>query len=154
MLMEKTPLNDKAQTARKIKELVNKFHTDLDSIFVVVRGNNTKITDLSLSDFFDLVKNIKYRRDPRPVEVVARPYYLFKYRHLGLDCKKKTILCAAYFKYRGLPFRFIGSSDRPDKKIHHIFPQVKIDNEYLNFDATYSNYKIFEPKQVTNAEVL
>jgi len=154
MIMEKTPLVDKEQTARKIKDLVNKYYTDLDSVFVVNRGNNTKITDLSLSDFFNLVKNIKYRRDPRPVEVVARPYYLFKYRGLGLDCKKKSILCGAYFKYRGLDFRYIGSSDRPDGKIHHIFPQVKLDNEYLNFDATYPDYKLFAPKNVTKWEVL
>jgi hypothetical protein len=154
MLAERQPLKDKAQTAKKIKELVDKFYLDLDSIFVMNRGVNTKVPDLSLSDFFNLVKNIPYRRDPKPVEVVARPYYLFKYRTLGLDCKKKTILCAAYFKYRGLPFRFIGSSDRPDRKIHHIFPQVKIDNEYLNFDATYDNYKMFAPKKVTTMEVL
>jgi hypothetical protein len=154
MVVERVPLQDKEQTARKIKDLVNQYYSDLDSVFVVNRGVNMKITDLSLSDFFDLVKNIPYRRDPRPVEVVARPYYLFKHRGLGLDCKKKSILCAAYFKYRGLPFRFIGSSNRPDKKVHHIFPQVKLDNEWLNFDATYSNYKLFGPKQVTAMGVL
>lgn len=152
--MEKTPLVDKEQTARKIKDIVNKYYSDLDSIFVINRGVNTKIVDLSLQDFFNLVKNIKYRRDPRPVEVVARPYYLFKYRGLGLDCKKKSIICGAYFKYRGLDFRYIGSSDRPDRKIHHIFPQVKLDNEYLNFDATYPDYKLFAAKNVTKWEVL
>lgn len=154
MLVEKTPLKDKEQTARKIKALVNSFYNDLDSIFVINRGTNVKVPDLSLQDFFNLLKNIPYRRDPRPVEVVARPYYLFKYRNLGLDCKKKAIMSAAYAKYRGLPYRFIGSSNRPDKKIHHIFVQIKLDGEWLNFDNTYKEYKLFGPKQVTAWEVL
>lgn len=48
--MEKTPLVDKEQTARKIKDIVNKYYSDLDSIFVINRGVNTKIVDLSLQD--------------------------------------------------------------------------------------------------------
>jgi hypothetical protein len=154
MIVDREPLHDKAQTAAKIKQIVNKFYLDLDSLFIERKNGTMKLPDLSLAEFFDLVKNIPYRRDPRPVEVVARPYYIFKYRGLGMDCKKKAIICAAYLKARGLPFRFIGSSNRDDKKIHHIFPQVKLDNEYVNFDATYSNYQLFGPKNVTAWEVL
>jgi len=154
MLIEQTPLHDKEQTARKIKDIVNRFYFDLDAIFVARGKSNMKLSDFSLPAFFDFVRKIPYRRDPRPVEVVARPYYLFKHRNLGIDCKKKSILIAAFLKSKGIPYRFIGSSNRADKKIHHIFPQAKIDNEYVNVDATYKEYKLFGPKTVTAWEVL
>jgi hypothetical protein len=113
-----------------------------------------RASDLSLQEFFNLVKDIPYRRDPRPVEVVARPYYLFKHRNLGIDCKKKTIAMASYLKANGIPYRLIGSSNRPDRKIHHIFPQALIDGEFKNVDATYSQYRLFQAKNVTAWEEL
>ena len=154
MIVDREPLRDKEQTATKIKSLVNNFYGDLEHVLVERSGSRVPVTQLPLSDYFDLVKNIPYRRDPPPVEVVARPHHIFKYAKLGMDCKKKATAIAAYLKARGIPFRFIGSSNRPDKKIHHIFPQAKIDSEYVNVDATYPDYKLFQPKTVTAWEVL
>lgn len=156
MIVSREPLKDKEQTAKKIYQIVNEFYLDLHSVMVPVkkRGQTLRASDLSLQEFFDIVRNIPYRRDPRPVEVVARPYYLFKHQKLGIDCKKKAILIASYLKANGIPFRFIGSSNRPDRRIHHIFPQALIDGEYKNVDATYSQYRLFQPKNVTAWEEL
>jgi hypothetical protein len=147
------PLFDKNQTAREIKKIVNRFYSDLNNIFT--DDNSEPLSDLSLSDYFDLVRCIKYRRDTKPIEVVSRPYYILKYQNLGMDCKKKTILMASWCKCNDYDYRYIASSNRADKKIHHIFPQIFIDNDWKNIDATYPQYKLFQYKNnVTNMELL
>lgn len=154
MIESRQNLFDKSQTAREIKSLVNKYSSDLEDVFLSTRSGNLRMNELSLTDFFNFVRKIKYRRDPKPIEIVSRPSYLLKYRSLGWDCKKKAILIASWCKENGIPYRFIGSSNRPDKAIHHIFVQGNIDGEWINLDATYSNYRIGESKQVTKAEIL
>jgi len=150
MYMEREPLHNKKQTANRIKNLVNEFAFDLDNVFI----NGTRLSDFSLSEYFDFVRNIPYRKDGAPVEVVSRPYYILKHKNLGADCKKKAILMASFLRLKRIPFRYIGSSNRKDKKIHHIFVQGKIDGEYKNLDATYPQYSMFQPKTVTAMEVL
>jgi len=153
------PLKDKEQTAEEIKKLVENYYGDLDLITIQAKdGRNMKLSALSLPQFFNFVRRIPYRRDPsRPVarEVISRPYYLVKYKNLGGDCKKKTLLIGSFLKRNSIPFRFIGSSQRKDKKVHHIFPQAWIDGIWQNVDATYNNYMLFQPKKdLTYAEVL
>jgi hypothetical protein len=150
MYQERQPLYDKAETAARIKELIRDYHGDLDGITL----NGQPVSSLSMADFFDFVKNIKYRIDPKPIEVIARPAHILKYRGLGMDCKKKAILCGAYCKCNGIKYRFIGSSRRPDKKVHHIFPQIYHSGQWVNYDATYPENEIGDSKQITHAEVL
>lgn len=147
------PLFDKYQTADKIKNLVNDYYTDLQDILVY--EDLLPIHNLELDDYYLFVKNIPYRRDTKPIEVISRPYYIVKHRNLGMDCKKKSILIASWAKYNSVPYQFIGSSSRKDKKVHHIFPQLKINDNWKNVDATYDHYELFEPKNnLTHSEVL
>jgi hypothetical protein len=154
MYQETEDLFDKKQTAATIKKLVATYYKDLEDISINVSGKSIPVLSLSLFEFFDFVRKIPYRRDPSPLEIVSRPYYILKHLKIGMDCKKKAILISAYLKNKGVQYRYIASSKRPDKKIHHIFVQGLIDNEWKNLDATYSNYKPFESKTVTKAEIL
>jgi hypothetical protein len=156
--INRQPLTDKAQTADEIKYLVDTFFTDLDNIFIDRKdGTRMKLSDMSLQSFFDFVRTIPYRRDiSKPVarEIVARPHYVVKHRALGMDCKKKAVLIASFLKRHAIPFRFIGSSERKDKRIHHIFCQGWFNGIWKNVDATYRDYKLFEPKKITAFEIL
>ena len=158
MIAVRKPLKSKDLTAAEIADLIENFHCDLDLVTADAAGEKViKISRLSLPEFFNLVKNIPYRRDPNnpPVEVIARPYYLLKYADLGLDCKKKTILLGSYLRYNGIPFRLIGSSQRKDRRIHHIYPEARLNGKWLPVDGTYPHYKLFEQKtDLTKKEVL
>jgi hypothetical protein len=158
MYAVKKPLTSKDLTADEIADLIGSFYTDLDLVYTDgPGGRRVKMNTLSLPAYYNLVRAIPYRRDPStpPVEVIARPYYLFKYAHLGLDCKKKCIALGAWLRSHAVPFRLIGSSQRKDKKIHHIYPEAFINGKWVTVDATYPQYKLFEVKKdLTKKEVL
>ena len=154
MVQTRTILLDKHQTAKKIKVLVNLFHNDIDNIRIRHMGKMRILSKLPLNVFYDFVKNIKYRMDNSPIEIVSRPKHIINHRQMGMDCKKKSILIASYLKKNRIPYRFICSSSRPNKRIHHIFPQAFLSGEWKNVDATYNHYKIYDKKYVTKAEYL
>jgi hypothetical protein len=141
-------LRNHLQTARRIKHLVEQYYLDLNLCFVVKDRKQIPLNKLTLPEYFDFVRNIPYRRDPENSEIVARPYYLIKHRALGLDCKKKGTLIAAYLRIKNFKYRAIGSSSRPDGKVHHIYFQLWEPKEkrWKCCDATYSNYILFKDK--------
>ncbi|MFA5235077.1 MAG: transglutaminase domain-containing protein [Sulfurimonas sp.] len=143
-------LRNKDQTGIEMYRLIDQYAGDID--YIKVRG--IPLSEFSLFEFFNFVKNIPYRQDIKGIEVVSRPEKIIDKKSVGMDCKKKSILISAYLKNRGIPFRLIASSKRPDKRIHHVFPQMKIDNEWQNMDATYSDYKPLQIKKLTKAQVL
>lgn len=135
-------LTSRVQTGRQIYKMA-KFYRDLGSKL-----------ETTLSSFFNYVKSIPYSEDDLTAEVVARPKYLMK-NFSSLDCKKKAVLMGAWFEAHGVPWRLLAISERPDKKIHHVFPQAKIEGEWRTADATYPEYNLFEPKPLaTKAEEL
>lgn len=141
-------------------DLIERFSGDLDIVKVSRRGRAVPLSSLDLPSYYNLVRSIPYRRDREPVEVVSRPYHIFRHRSLGMDCKKKAILLGAYCKRNGIPYRLVASSRRPDKRMHHVFPQGMIQlsgntsPQWVNLDATYPNYRLGMQKQATAAEVL
>jgi hypothetical protein len=145
------PLIDKRQTSDAIKKIIGSYNDDLKNIFV----GDVPLSDFGLRDFYNFVKNIPFRKDPRPIEIIARPYLIVKHKDLGMDCKKKSVLVGSYCEYNNIPYRLVISSKRGDKKCHHIFVQIEgPDGSWKNVDATYPEYNIFEPKSVTYAEVV
>jgi hypothetical protein len=143
-------LTDKKQTGDSMYWIVDSFYSDL--IDFVISGK--RCSDFTIIEWFNLVRKIPYKIDIKPIEIIARPKFLLMKSNTGLDCKKKAILIAAWAKCNNIEFRFMTSSKRLDKKIHHVFPQLFLNNRWLNFDATYKDYKPLEPKIVTNAEIL
>lgn len=141
--VNRSPLRSKDQTGRAMYSLAVSFADDLGTL-----------AGEKLSKFYNRVKNIPYQRDPKGLETIARPGLLLK-EFPSLDCKKKAILMAAFFRKNKKPFRFVAVSEIPSKKIHHVFVQVFLRGQWRNVDATYSKYKLFEPKpRITRAEIL
>ncbi len=116
-------------------------------------GDVAPLSVLSLPEYFDIVRKIRYQRDPKHKEVTARPGIILKNMDAA-DCKKKAILMGAYFEEHGIPYRYIACSQRPDRQIHHVFTQAKMGGEWRNVDPTYARYRLFEPKRLTRAEIL
>jgi hypothetical protein len=108
MYQIREPLTDRDQTAKRIKLLVERFHGDLDNVFIPLRnGGIRKMSDMTLQDFFNFVRRIPYRRDttnPHPKEIISRPHYIVKHRNLGMDCKKKAILLGSFLRCQGIAF--------------------------------------------------
>jgi hypothetical protein len=110
---------------------------------------------MSIPQFFDYVKNIPYVRDIKESEIVSRPRYLLTI-FPALDCKKKSIVFASFMhlKHGSESYRFVLSSNRPDKKIGHIFTQIFNGSRWINADVTYSKNILGEAKKVTNSEII
>jgi len=156
MVRQTEKLTDYRQTARKMYSLVKSYSSDLESVINVspVTGGEQKADSMNLADFFNMVKNIPYKKDTEPVEVLARPYIVFQNMHKGADCKKKSILMGAWAACNRKPYRFVGISKKADKSIHHVFPQIKLSGAWVNADATYPENVLGETKKTTFAEVL
>jgi len=157
MIANREPLKNRAQTARKIKHLCEMFYLDLNLCFIIRDHRQVPLSKLTLNEYFSFVKNIPYRKDPQPIEIVARPYYLIKHRQLGLDCKKKGVLICAYLRMKNFKYRAIGASTRPDGKVHHIYFELydPEEKQWKPVDATYKDYRLFQPKpEETFREVL
>lgn len=144
-------LQSKEQTGRAMHALVRATAGDLDRM--QLSGDNRPLSCLPLREYFDIVRKIPYRRDSSPVEVIARPGFMFG-DQTALDCKKKAVLIAAWAKQNGVPYRFIASSNRPDRKITHVFPQLRISGDWRNMDATYVYYRPGQRKRLTAAQIL
>jgi hypothetical protein len=148
------PLRDRKQTSCEIKRLVNEHYSDLDIIYVPVGGSLVPLSSFSFEKYFDYIRKLPYKRDKAPIELIGRPAWIMEARAKGMDCKKKACMVAAWLKYHKIPFRFIASSGREDKQIHHIFPQMYQRGVWVNVDATYSDYSIGQQKTVTAKEIL
>ena len=147
-------LESKNQTGAEMRRLIEQYHGDLQLIKISSGGKTIPIVMLSLLDFFDFVRRIPYRRDSRPVEVVSRPIEIIRFKDIGMDCKKKSILICSYLRERFIPYRLIASSRLPSRRIHHVFPQALLFGKWFNMDATYRTFRPFEPKFVTKMEVI
>lgn len=147
-------LKNKDQTGKEMNRLIDQYSGDLHYIYVRINGKLVPFSSLTLMEAFDIVRRIPYRKDTKPIEVVSRPNSILRNSRIGMDCKKKAILMAAYLKERGIPYRLIASSKKPNRKIHHVFPQMIVAGKPLNMDATYPHYRPFQRKRLTRAEVL
>lgn len=147
-------LSDKSQTGKEMYYLIKMYYDDLSKLFVKINGKCMPLMDLSLKQFYNFVSKIPYRKDQKPIEVVSRPKHIIKLRKIGMDCKKKGILIGSFLRGNRKRYRLVTSSKKINKRIHHVFPQMKIGRKWYNVDATYPHYKLFQPKAVTNFEVL
>lgn len=149
-------LTNKRQTAEEMYRLVRQYSSDLHHIYVLRGGKMVALSALPIWEFFDFVRLLKYKVDCKPIEIILRPSKIIELARagIGIDCKKKAILIASYLKEKKLPYRFIASSNRQDKQVHHVFPQLQFAGEWLNFDATYAKFRPFERRPTTKTEVL
>ena len=151
-------LESKEQTGKEMKRITTKYCDDLQHIFIRYNGKLISVSDLPFFAYFDLIKNMQYKQDTAPIEVVARPIILLKgvQAGAGLDCKKKAILIASWIclNVGKNNFRFVASSKRKDKEITHVFPEILVNEKWLPVDATYSHNKPFKKERLTKKEIL
>jgi len=113
-----------------------------------------------LSEIFDFIsKDVRYLTDPMKVkyldggsiELLRSPEKTMY--ELAGDCDDKAILAGSLFQRYNIPYRMAVISNKENKKFHHIFPEVKLNNKWKTFDATYEWNKMFENKPFTKKEV-
>ena len=105
--------------------------------------------------FFRFVANLPYKPDPQNVEATARPKWALSKSVPFRDCDDKSVLLGAYFYGRGIPFVFVATSKRPDKRLHHVFPAiVRRDGSLIPTDATYPRNTLGSVEPFTRSELL
>jgi len=102
---------------------------------------------LSLIEIFDKIKNLPFNPDPDGLELIKRPIYTMKQIGPGGDCDDKAIAFASWAVLNSLKYNFLGVGRKvPGKRygkndkilLTHVFPIVKLDNQWIIADATYS----------------
>jgi len=134
-------------------KICEEYADDLYKIYVRAPGKKLRpLSDFDLGEYYDFVRMIPYKIDKKPVEIIGRPIRLVQ---LGkLDCKKKSVMIGCYATIKNIPFRFVASSNRKSREIHHVFPELYICGEWISYDATYPEYHIGMEKKLTRREVL
>jgi len=133
------PLDDKDQTGHAMYETVKQCFSDL--------GEKAR---WHFEVFFDYVRRMPYLPDDavfsgRVIEFLSRPRYSMPGLLGPIDCKKKAILIGSWAHANGYPYRFLAISERGDKEIHHVAPQIDFGKGWVNADATLHDYSIGMP---------
>lgn len=123
MKISKTKLIDVYQTGREMRRLASCYCSDL--------GTWLNVPFLS---FYRFVCELPYIPDPPDIETVSRPLFTLNPDYAPRDCDDKAVLLGAWFKAHGDKLRFVATSTRPDKRLHHTFMQLE---NGLFIDATY-----------------
>lgn len=113
-------------TAAEMVRLVRTYHKDLGAL-----------ANLPLPEFFNLVKNLPYRPDPKNIESIARPRLTLRPAWPWRDCDDKAILLASWAYSNFVPFRFIATAAKKNIPLHHIFIELQGDKNIF-LDGTYS----------------
>lgn len=126
------PLKNVEQTLAQMKRLSIQY-----------AGDVAPYATMSIQEFYDKVKNIPYRFDldknGRLVEILQRPLYTLNGRGFGGDCDDKAICMGAWAYLNGLPFRFKAVGKRLNGNLHHVYPEIYMNGEWLVCDATYNH---------------
>lgn len=144
MFINVVPLKSRQQTGRRIYALARMFKNDL-----------WEFQDCSLEQFYDIVHSIPFSQDPVFNEIVSRPSYLLDRQIFPfLDCKKKTVLFAAFFELQNWDYILVASSDNTGDP-HHVFILLWDGEDWLPVDATlYEDYLFGPMPELVHAETL
>jgi hypothetical protein len=121
------PLKNVKYTGELMKKLSFRYQDD-----VAMFGH------YPLLKFYDFVKNIPYKTDPKKQEFLQRPYYTITGRGTGGDCDDKCIVMGAYLALNDIPFRFVACGRNKEGRLHHVVIEAKIDGKWVHIDPTYS----------------
>jgi transglutaminase-like putative cysteine protease len=58
------------------------------------------------------------------------------------DCDDKAVACVSWALLKGIKVRIVTASSRPDQKLHHVFTDMMVGNQWMPFDPTY-NWCVF-----------
>lgn len=145
------PHGGKYVTARLMRDAVKNYWGDL--------GDKVR---LPLAMWYAEVKGLPYQSDDEifgavPVlEVIARPRELMdRILFPALDCKKKSVLMAAWAEGNSVPWDFLGViEDENAGDIHHVLVIMRVSGVWIPVDATFVDYVLGEMKPAIYMEVL
>jgi hypothetical protein len=131
MKITRGPLKSAQATAAEMARLAVQYSSDLG-----------EKSSWPLQKIFSYVKNLPYRRDPENTESLARPALSMRPGFPWRDCDDKAIILGAWCAANMIPFRFLASSRRPDKSLHHVFLEAQAGAAPIILDATYPSHKL------------
>ena len=114
------------QTGREMIRLIRSYANDLQALAY-----------LPLEWFFHFVSMLPYRKDPKQVEFIQRPYYSLKDTPFR-DCDDKSILMASWAYLRKIPVRLVAGGK--GRQLTHVFPEFLIKGRWIAMDATYRGF--------------
>jgi len=129
-------LIDPRQTAKEMARLATVYAGDLG-----------ELAKLPLPRFFDLVRKLPYRADPKHAETLSRPRYLLEKDYPFRDCDDKAILMGAYCHANGHGFGCYASSTKAGGQLHHVWTVASIKGKDIILDPTYRHHRLGELPQ-------
>jgi len=145
MKHSQSPLKHVKQTLEQMKRLSIVYADDI-----------AFLGTLSIQEYYDKIKNIPYKFDldskGNLVEILQRPLYTLNGQGYGGDCDDKAICMASWAHLNGLPFRFKAVGKTLNGKLHHVYPEILMNGQWLVCDATYPHntlgYPMYDYKKV------
>lgn len=130
MILKTNNLNSVYQTGEEMRRLVENYYTDLGAWL-----------NVPFMVFYRFVCDLPYIKDPDNVEFVSRAgLTIDPFFNIARDCDDKAVLLACWWHGHGDGKRFVASSTKPSKKLHHVFLQLE---NGIFCDATYPKNKNF-----------
>lgn len=123
MIIKKKNLFSVFQTGQEMRRLASFYCADLG-----------RWLDVPFIVYYRFVCSLPYVPDPPDVETVSRPLFTLNADYAPRDCDDKAVLLAAWLVAHGQKVRFVASSTRKDRELHHTFLQME---NGLFIDATY-----------------
>lgn len=139
-------LTDPKQTAKEMVRLCTVYAGDLGTL-----------ARLPLPRYFDLIRKLPYKADPKNAETLSRPKFLLEKDYSFRDCDDKAILMGAWLYLNKIPFGFYASSVKPNRQLHHVWTVARLNGRNVVLDPTYRHHKLGElPKrdQITRIQKL
>jgi transglutaminase-like putative cysteine protease len=116
------------ETGRLMRRMVDIYHRDM-----------LPWAHLSLTEIFDLIKNLPFRPDPEDNETLMRPRYTMTMQGTGGDCDDKSIALASWAKLNGVPYKFVAVRKYGRDVFHHVYCLLRLSNgRWITADPTYS----------------
>ena len=130
MILTTDKLKDVYQTAFQMRRLVESYYLDLGPWL-----------NVPFLDFYRYVCDLPYIPDPHNIEFVSRAALTINpFFNVARDCDDKAVLLGCWWHGHGDKCRFVASSTKKNKMLHHVFLQHETG---LFFDATYCKNKNF-----------
>lgn len=125
---------------KSVQQTVN----EMVRLGVTYRNDVAQFGSMSLTEFYNLLRELEYHPDPEGRETLMRPAYTLmpitaniRIAQAG-DCDDKAICVIAYCALNRIPCRVVVASSKPHKKPHHVFCDVFYGGKWVSFDPTYT----------------
>jgi transglutaminase-like putative cysteine protease len=140
-----TPLRNLEETVNAMYAIIAQYSSDV-----------AMYASWSPERFYNFVRDIPYRADPKGNEHLQRPAVTINSWSPWNDCDDLAILMCSYAKEAGIPYRLaVGGSHayinrRNGARVvpfHHVWPEFQFRGVWTPMDATYPRYSPYVHNQ-------